>query len=159
MIPLYYLRAEDDERNDYGALIEATSAGETETLWRAYFEDSVDCVVPQWIGVVPLCGTPGVIPWDAIEGNCETSEPEGVAQLFFLRADDSEGNNFDVLVQAHDSGEAIEHWRTYFDDAVEGLDPIWVAPVPMSGQPGTIAWDTIHTEAADSDHPGTEAPR
>ncbi len=70
-------------------------------------------------------------------------------RLFFVRADNSDGENLDLLVVAPDKAEAEAHWRSHY-----GLDfesrPDWVGDVPgvlpmASCEAGAIEWDAIRT--------------
>jgi hypothetical protein len=64
-------------------------------------------------------------------------------QLFFVRADNGDGENLDLLVVAEDKMQAETLWRTHYDvDA----SPEWVGTVPgvaPTSETGAIDWASI----------------
>lgn len=66
--------------------------------------------------------------------------------LFFVRADDSDGNNLDLLVESVNPIQAALLWNSHF--GLSGtVEPQWVGLVKTTGKTGVIDWDTInHTE-------------
>lgn len=69
-------------------------------------------------------------------------------QLFFVRADDVDGNNQDLLVVAPLQADAFEFWRKHYELAEQEM-PEWVRPVPgvtPNREPGPISWDEIEPD-------------
>lgn len=62
--------------------------------------------------------------------------------LYFVRADDANGENLDLLVRAASQSDAKAYWRTHWAD-LEINDPLWAALVPDSPAVGVIPWETI----------------
>lgn len=68
--------------------------------------------------------------------------------LFFIRADNCDGENQDLLVIASDAVQAEKFWYDYYEleDEVEEK-PLWVRGVPgvvPTAEAGPIAWNDIH---------------
>ena len=67
--------------------------------------------------------------------------------LFFVRADNCDGENLDLLVIASDAVQAEKFWYEYHDQ--EGEKPEWVRGVPgvtPTAEAGPIAWDAINPD-------------
>lgn len=70
-------------------------------------------------------------------------------KLFFIRADDADGSNQDLLVEAPNKILARALWHTYFnheDDYETEADwpqPLYMGEVPLTGKMGAIRWDVI----------------
>jgi len=80
--------------------------------------------------------------------------------LWFVRADDADGNNNDLLVWAAGEDEVLRHWREYFyPDDEPDTSPEWIKPIPLARRPGPISWDEIHGEDAELEATASDGPR
>ena len=68
-----------------------------------------------------------------------------VLHLFYVSADDDNGNNVDLITRAPDAETAIGHWRTYFAENSLPTEPEWVGIVPTARTEGPIPWNDIQT--------------
>lgn len=70
--------------------------------------------------------------------------------LFFVRADNCDGENQDLLVIASDVVQAEAFWRSYFEDSLSDSDnPEWVRGVPgvtPTAEAGPISWNAINPD-------------
>lgn len=68
-------------------------------------------------------------------------------KLFFVRADNDDGENLDLLVVAQDKPAAEAAWRTHYELSSDDR-PNWVGDVPgvtpdASCEEGAIDWEAI----------------
>ena len=71
-------------------------------------------------------------------------------RLFFVRADNLDGESLDLLVVAEDEAQAETSWRSYYNLDIE-VRPTWVGSVPgvapvASCEVGAIDWAAIRME-------------
>lgn len=66
-------------------------------------------------------------------------------RLFFVSADDGNGENADLLTRATDAEAAVGQWRSYFTDGDIPVKPKWIGIVPITGVAGPIPWNDIRT--------------
>jgi hypothetical protein len=69
-------------------------------------------------------------------------------QLFFVRADDVDGHNRDLLVVAARQSDTFGLWRKHYELDASDL-PEWVRPVPgvtPNRAPGPIGWEEIEPD-------------
>lgn len=68
-----------------------------------------------------------------------------VLNLFFVSADDEDGNDADLLTRAPDAKTAAAHWRSYFADLSLPAEPKWIGIIPTARGEGPIPWNVINT--------------
>lgn len=71
-------------------------------------------------------------------------------RLFFVRADNADGENLDLLVVAENKASAEASWRTHYGLDFESV-PEWVGDVPgvvpVEGcDEGAIDWDAVRMD-------------
>lgn len=66
-----------------------------------------------------------------------------LVSLFFVRADDPNGENLDLLVEALNRDDAEALWQDHFE-LETGCKPLWIGVVPVTGQAGIIDWKRIN---------------
>lgn len=59
-------------------------------------------------------------------------------KLFYIRAENEDENNLDLLVWANDPVEAKKHWQYYFYDLTEEGEPQYIGEVPTQPERGPI---------------------
>lgn len=67
-------------------------------------------------------------------------------KIFFVRADDENGENQDLLVVATDKAQVVGYWREYYD-LDDSHSPDWVGALPNASStdtPGPIPWAVIN---------------
>lgn len=68
-----------------------------------------------------------------------------VLHLYFVSADDEDGNNADLLTRAPDAKTAVKHWKSCFSDSNIPAEPKWIGIVPTAQSEGPVAWNDIRT--------------
>ncbi len=65
--------------------------------------------------------------------------------VYFVRADNDDGESLDLIVRAHSSAQAVALWRGYYELG-EGARPLWAGVVPgVTGEGvGAVSWADIH---------------
>lgn len=73
-----------------------------------------------------------------------------MANVYFIGHHDDDGNNFDLLVEAETTEEAVSLWQNNYWPIEEGYteegdqpDPEKVYFVNLTGKSGVIPWDLI----------------
>lgn len=69
--------------------------------------------------------------------------------LFFVRADNEDGESLDLLVIAKTEAQAVHLWYEYFCGYDDGVKPMWVAIIPgvtADAPVGPIPWSTINPD-------------
>lgn len=59
--------------------------------------------------------------------------------LYFVRADDDNGENIDLLVEALNIVQAAVLWQEHFE-LDETAAPKWVVQLQLKGVPGAVDW-------------------
>ncbi|KWT98085.1 MULTISPECIES: hypothetical protein [unclassified Variovorax] len=74
--------------------------------------------------------------------------PQG-NHLFYIRDNNPDGENLDLLVVAPDKAQAVAFWTQHFE-LPEGSAPEWVGAVPgvapTTAEPGAIDWEAIRMD-------------
>lgn len=68
------------------------------------------------------------------------------SQLVYVKADNPEGVNVDVIVRAVSREHAEIAWREYYVDWDLPPHPKSIAPIPVDGPLGAISWGLLNTE-------------
>lgn len=62
--------------------------------------------------------------------------------LFYVRGDDTDSGNLDLLVEAKNTVRAVQLWHTHFNLSEDQV-PQWVGQVPLTGKEGAVDWNNI----------------
>jgi hypothetical protein len=73
-------------------------------------------------------------------GSIHTCTPTPEVILYYVKANDDDGTNLDLLVEAYNPDDAETMWQTHFEREVK---PTKAHPVTLTNQPGVISWETI----------------
>lgn len=65
-------------------------------------------------------------------------------KLFFVRANNPDGESWDLLVRAAHKEEAEKWWRSYYEITDQGLKPLWIGIVPDHPTRGAVSWHDIN---------------
>ena len=67
--------------------------------------------------------------------------------VYFVRADNEDGESLDLLVIAKTKDQAVDLWGDYFEhQSATGVKPMWARPVPgvtADAPIGAIPWSSI----------------
>ena len=68
-----------------------------------------------------------------------------VPPMWYVRAEDEDGNNFDLILRASDRDRALALWKAYYslnDETAPQVD--YVGKVPETAVEGAISWSDIN---------------